>query len=459
MRRLLPHSLFGQMLLILLVGLALSDGIGAWIYFSDREAAVREVGGLTTAQRIANLARLVEDVSADWRSRIVAAASDPTFQVALSTQKPDLVEEESEGPVAEAIRAYLIDRLALAPARRPLVVASEAFEPPFGPGRLGGHGPMMMRMQAGLLGLDVAIPLSMGQWLSFRTALPRTANVFSLQFIVSMAVMAVVLIGVAIWAARRVTAPLAALAAAAQRLGQDVNAPPMAEIGTVETRQASRAFNEMQVRLRELIDNRTRLLAAVSHDLRTPLTLLRLRAENVADAEERDRMLATIAEMDTMVGSTLQYAREDMAAEPVRTTDLAALVQSIVDDMADAGFDVAMEPAAPILRECRPSALKRAVRNLVDNAVRYGKSARVAIRDEAKSIDITLDDAGPGLPAEELARVFQPFYRVEGSRSRETGGVGLGLAIARSLVERHGGTLTLTNRPAGGLCAQIRLPK
>jgi signal transduction histidine kinase len=214
----------------------------------------------------------------------------------------------------------------------------------------------------------------------------------------------------------------------------------------------------MQSRLRELVENRTRLLAAISHDLRTPLTLLRLRAENVADGEDKEKMLATIAEMNAMVGATLQYARDEMIPERVRRTDLTALVQSVVDDMADAGCDVAMAPAAAILLECRPSALKRAVTNLVDNAVKYGKSARLAVRNVAKTVEITIDDEGPGLSEEELARVFQPFYRVEGSRSRETGGVGLGLAIAKSLVERHRGTLTLSNRAIGGLQARISLP-
>jgi signal transduction histidine kinase len=273
-----------------------------------------------------------------------------------------------------------------------------------------------------------------------------------------MIVMALVIVVASIWATRRVTAPLTALAGAAERLGQDVNAPPIAETGSIETRQASRAFNEMQDRLRELIENRTRLLAAISHDLRTPLTLLRLRAENVPDVEEREKMLATLADMDAMVGATLQFARDEMASEPERRADLTALVESIVHDMADAGRDVTLAPAGQILVECRPTALKRALTNLIDNAFKYGNKAQVAIARAPKTVEITVDDEGPGIPEEELARVFQPFYRVEGSRSRETGGVGLGLAIAKSLIERHQGALTLSNRPSGGLRARIVLP-
>lgn len=211
--------------------------------------------------------------------------------------------------MAQAIAAYLSDRLDLDPSRRPIVVASESPTLSPGSGPFVDHPPMMMmRGPGGMMGgwrmhgwaelvaLDVAIPLSTGLWLTFNMALPEHVPSFSYQLIASMLVMTIVLVVVAVWAAKRVTAPLRTLAEAAQRLGKDVNAPPIPEMGTIETRQASRAFNEMQIRLRELIDNRTRLLAAISHDLRTPLTLLRLRAEDAADSEDKERMLATITE-------------------------------------------------------------------------------------------------------------------------------------------------------------------
>ncbi|MFY9829066.1 MAG: ATP-binding protein [Rhodoplanes sp.] len=471
MSRFLPKSLFGQMLVIMLLGLIVSYAIGAWIYSTDREAALREVGGLAAANRIANLARLVEEAPADWRERIVATLSDRTFQVTLSDQKPDFAARGASGPVADAIAAYLSDRLDLDASRRPIVVASESASLSPGSGPFVNHPPMMMRGPGGMMGgwamhgwaqpvaLDVAIPLSTGQWLSFSTALPEHVPSFSYQLIASMLVMTVVLSVVAVWAANRVTAPLRTLAEAAHRLGKDVNAPPIPEIGTIETRQASHAFNEMQIRLRELIDNRTRLLAAVSHDLRTPLTLLRLRAENASDPEEKERMLATITEMDAMVSAILQYTRDEMTTEPVRRTDLNALIQSVVDDIADAGMEVVFDPAPAVLVDCRSSALRRAITNLVDNAVKYGKKARVTLQERAKLVEIAIEDEGPGIPEKELARVFQPFYRVEESRNRESGGMGLGLAIAQSLVQKNNGTLSLQNRPSSGLRAQILLPK
>jgi K+-sensing histidine kinase KdpD len=201
------------------------------------------------------------------------------------------------------------------------------------------------------------------------------------------------------------------------------------------------------------------MLAAISHDLRTPLTLLRLRTENVENSTEREKMLATIAEMDAMVATTLAFARDEATEEARRPTDLAALVQSIVDDMADTGLPVKMEPAQSVVQDCRPAALKRAIRNVIDNAVKYGKKANVGINRTAKSIEITVDDEGPGIAEHELSRVFEPFYRVEESRSPETGGVGLGLAIALSTVQAHGGEIILSNRPAGGLRSSVVLPR
>jgi signal transduction histidine kinase len=273
-----------------------------------------------------------------------------------------------------------------------------------------------------------------------------------------MALMAIIIVAVSIWVVRRVTAPLTSLSAAAEMLGNDLNAPPLPEIGTVEMRQASRAFNTMQARLRSLVENRTRMLAAISHDLRTPLTLLRLRAEHVEDAPEREKMLATIAEMDSMIAATLEFARDEAMAEPRRRTDLTALLASVVDDMAETGLPVAMKATQPILCECQPAALKRALSNLLGNAVKYGKRARATIGSTPQAVEITIDDDGPGIPEDELARVFQPFYRVEGSRNRETGGIGLGLAIAMSIVQAHRGKLTLSNRPEGGLRARVTLP-
>jgi signal transduction histidine kinase len=476
MSRFFPKSLFGQTLLILLVGLVISHAVGAWIYARAREQAVRAVSGFAAAQRVANLSRLVEEAPADWRPRIVAALSEPTFRVALSGEAPALPPADGDSAAA-AVEDYVRQQLPALPDRqvRAAVLADRPLGAPFGPpfdrrpfpGPMGGGGMMHQMMGPGFgpfggfdawRGLQVAVKLADGQWLSFATALPQGGPSVSWQFIISMALMGLIVLAVSVWAVRRVTAPLGMLSAAADRLGRDVTAEPLAVAGTVEMQNAARTFNRMQARLRRLIESRTQMLAALSHDLRTPLTLLRLRTEEVADTGERDKMLATIGEMNEMIGSTLAFARDEVRAEPRRRVDVAALLASVADDMADAGLPVTMTPASPLSYECQPGALKRALTNLLDNAVKYGKRAQVAIAAAGKTITIAIDDDGPGIPEAELANVFQPFYRVEDSRSRDTGGTGLGLAIAQAIVQAHGGELTLANRPGGGLRARIELP-
>jgi signal transduction histidine kinase len=171
-------------------------------------------------------------------------------------------------------------------------------------------------------------------------------------------------------------------------------------------------------------------------------------------------MLTTIAGMEAMVAATLNFARDDAAVEPRRRTDLAALVASVVDDMSDAGMPVTLRPPdETVVIECQPTAMRRALTNLIDNAVKYGKRAEISLKPHATSVDIVIDDDGPGIPKEEQGKVLQPFYRLEQSRSRETGGMGLGLAIAQSAVQAHGGDLKLVNRPSGGLTAIIALPR
>jgi signal transduction histidine kinase len=199
------------------------------------------------------------------------------------------------------------------------------------------------------------------------------------------------------------------------------------------------------------------MLAAISHDLRTPLTSLRLRAEFVQDHDLQEKMLKTIEEIQTMTEAALSYAREDAAVEATRTVDLSALVGSLCDDLAELGQNVTVSEGPKVLYRCRPDSLRRAIRNLVENAVRYGERATVSVVRNADSLDIVVEDTGPGIPPADMEQVFAPFFRLEQSRNRETGGVGLGLSIARAIARHHGGDILLENRTEG-LRAVIRLP-
>jgi signal transduction histidine kinase len=262
----------------------------------------------------------------------------------------------------------------------------------------------------------------------------------------------------AVWAARRVTVPLGRFAQAAGRLGTDVNTPPMAEAGPSEIVQAARAFNQMQERIQRLVDDRTRMLAAIAHDLRTVLTRLRLRAELIDDAEQQGKAIADLDAMATMLDETLAFARDDSAGEARQDVDLAALVRSLCDDMADAGQSVRYLGPDRLRFAGRPVALRRALANLIDNAVKYGREAEVGLQTQRDAIRLAIEDRGPGIPAAAREQVFQPFFRLEPSRSRATGGTGLGLAVARTIVHRHGGEIALDDRPGGGLVVRVTLP-
>jgi signal transduction histidine kinase len=268
-----------------------------------------------------------------------------------------------------------------------------------------------------------------------------------------------VVIGVALIAVRLVTRPIQRLAEAADAFGHDLESPPLEESGPTETRRAAEAFNRMQARIKRLIAERSRALAAVSHDLRTPLTRMRLRAELVDDEDLRAQIGADIDDMQAMVESTLDYLRGLRDNEAVQEIDIEALLQSLVADEQALERPVTLEAGAAAPFAGRLSVLRRALANLVDNAVKYGGAARIRVEDSADALRLTVEDCGPGIPEDALASVVEPYVRLETSRSRATGGVGLGLAIARDAARLHGGELGLRNLPGGGLAATLTLPR
>ena len=258
--------------------------------------------------------------------------------------------------------------------------------------------------------------------------------------------------------ARRLAQPFAAFACAAERLGRDPGAPPIELKGAAEVGAASRAFNEMQERLRRYVQDRTSMIGAIAHDLRTPLTRLRFRIEAVPD-DVKAKMESDIDQMDAMVAATLAFVRD--ASQPRTRTrlELSSLLETVVDETADMGGAVVLEKAEKVVIDGDPIGLRRLFSNLVENALKFGGAARVRLAAHPSGgATAEIDDDGPGLSPADLERVFEPFFRAEPSRSRDTGGIGLGLAVARSIARAHGGDVTLENRPGGGLRATVTLP-
>ena len=256
--------------------------------------------------------------------------------------------------------------------------------------------------------------------------------------------------------ARRITAPLGAFARAADRLGRDPRTEPLRVVGPAEVSTAARAFNEMQERLRRYVDDRTAMVGAISHDLRTPLARMRFKLE-AAPPEVRDAALSDVTQMEHMITAVLRYIK-DVGAPGERTRlDLLSLLECVVDEAAGAGADVSLVSQYPIVIEGDELALQRVFENLVDNADKYGKRASVRLFEENGAAVVEIADQGPGIPAAEMERVFEPFYRAEAARTLDGSGVGLGLAIARSIARAHGGEVTLSSAKRG-LVARVSLP-
>ena len=257
--------------------------------------------------------------------------------------------------------------------------------------------------------------------------------------------------------ARRLAAPIALFAAAAERLGREPGAPPLVIRGPAEIAVAVRAFNDMQERLARYVEDRTAMIGAIAHDLRTPLTRLRFRLEG-APEDLRGKMAADIAEMEAMISGTLAFVRDATQPSARAKLELSSLLESLADEMSETGLKVIVDVAEKVVVDGDPVALRRLFNNLLENAVKFGREAHVRVHHEPGFAVVEIDDRGPGLPDAELERVFEPFYRHEGSRSRSTGGIGLGLAVVRTVVRAHGGDATLLNRPGGGITARVQLP-
>jgi len=304
----------------------------------------------------------------------------------------------------------------------------------------------------------ISIPLVGGDWLNVQARFQRP-DIQAPPALMGATLLSLALLMAALWfGLGRITRPLRQLADAADGFGLDAPAPEMPRHGPREVRALSDALGRMHARLTAMIADRTRMLAALGHDLRSPITALRVRAEMVDDDETRERMAATLDEIQEMVDSTLAYARGVSTDQPMETCDLALLMGELADELSETAPQIAVMSSEPVRAEIRRTAIRRALRNLMENAQRYGSGARVSVTQLGDRAEMLIEDEGPGIPEQELEKVFDPFTRLETSRSRETGGIGLGLPIARAILRAHGGDVVLSNRAEGGLRATVHLP-
>jgi signal transduction histidine kinase len=442
-------SLAGRMAGLLVLTLVVAQIVTFALFAGERVSAFRSSYRDDLLFRLASLVNLLEEAPPELHERMIATMDSPLFRVAIGAEPSRASGAAGPGPLRAALAAAV---------GKPLEdVRVAVMELPWS-GRRDDRDEDEDDRRHGPRWFSASIHLKDGRWLvasAGRPPVPPLGASFILSFLISATAVA----AVGAFGVRFASRPLRELAGAADRLGRGETFAPLPETGPQETRQANVAFNRMRERLDRYIRDRTAMLAAVAHDLRTPITSLRLRAEFIEDDEARAKILESLGEMQAMAEAVLAFARGDAESEPTRPTDLAALVESVVEDAAEHGRDAAFEDSEPVTLACRPFALKRAVGNLVDNATFHGVRARARVEATAEEARIVVDDDGPGIPKEELERVFDPFVRLEASRSRETGGAGLGLAIARTIVRGHGGDVRLENRPEGGLRAIVTLPR
>lgn len=454
----LLNSLRVQLLLLIVGALVVAQAISLWLFLDERSLAVQAAIGAEAAGRAANVALLIEEAPSELRSSILRAADSPLVRFEIA-EKPTV--DHLNHFAGGAVKALIRTLLGVGDSRDVRVELHRA-EGQFGP--MSHVEPNLSHMHQKLVHnhlstveMTLSIELNDGQWLNVDTRFQRPPLQWPLLSILSFTITAAIILAAVCWyLLSRVTYPLRRVSEAAELFGRGEIANPLSETGPREVKELTAAFNQMQDRLTRFATNRTRIMAALGHDLRSPLTALRVRAELVDDDETKNAMISSIEEMQDMVERTLAFARGMAVSEPFETVELGSFLDQLKRDMLDA-FAFSDDDEDVSLR-IRPNALRRALRNVIENAVRYGGSANLRFYKSQDMAFIEICDNGPGIPEDELEEVFEPFFRLERSRSRETGGTGLGLSIARTLLRASGGDILLSNRSNGGVRAKITLP-
>lgn len=433
----------GRVFIVLLLGMAAAAALTQWLAISERQRALAEFRDFHVIERAEQLIMTADLVPAAERAAYLEVANRTGVQMALADGAlPDNAPATSmsldlTGRLGAGFRVFAL-------AERPAACALTKWS--------GACENMLVQMRDGhMLQLSLLPPRAPPQ------GSRHNLSKILIGFVISIALLAYLV-------TRMTMLPLKKMAQAATDLGDDINHSPLELTGASEIRQASAAFNAMQRRIREHIAQRTQMLAAITHDLQTPLTRLRLRLEKVADPELQRRLVGDLSAMQQMVKEGLDLARSMDTTEAMQTLDLDSLLDSVCADATDAGQDVSLTGRAAMAVMGRPMALRRCLVNLIDNAVKYGRLAQVTV-ERCGTVErsgtlarIRIRDAGPGIPADQQAKVFEPFYRIETSRSRESGGTGLGLTIARNIAEQHSASLMLANHVDGGLEVTLSVP-
>lgn len=459
-----PASMKNRTVFAVVTLIIVSHLLSLGIYLAYNAASLSQVREQHVTDQLVTFARLLEREPSPQRRETAVNLSDHSLQISIDP-RPRVSPADAGEEDTESLRRVLglamdasFNKNVLADYRETSgmdlnqVPAQEASNREVFAQRVTD----IFRFQEDLL---VSIHLSDGQWLNALIPGDGVADYINLGLVTSVILMTIITLMLVTWAVCRPLNVLSNFTALAEAMGRNpVRSEPVSEKGPVEIRRAAQAFNRMQERVKNLVEDRTRMVAAMSHDFRTPLTRMRLRAEYIDNERERKNMFQDIADMECMISSTLRFVEDELIEEPRFRVEFVSLLRELTRELQVAPPQVNLHGLSELTYLCSPVALKRAFTNLINNALMYGRRAIVRVDLQPNELLVYIDDQGPGIPEAEREKVFLPFYRQEPSRCRNTGGTGLGLSIARSIIRAHGGDIVLTQSPEGGCRARVNLP-
>jgi signal transduction histidine kinase len=442
--------------------------LSAFVLLRDRGQTLYEAVQQSLIARTASIVHLMNSLEAADRQQLLPLLNAPELTISFSDQAEMLPEGNKDSKAAtRLIKKQLAQRLPPESNVHVTVIGSvmNRSMPEMRHRHTTGLNPkpepwaFMHGAHAMAQSFLIQVQLRDGRWIRFERDIPENFFDWPSRLIWVLGILLASVAALSLIAVRSIIRPLNELKTAAEGLGRDIHRSPLPVKGPVEVSETAKAFNTMQSRLKSFIEDRARILAAVSHDLKTPLTRLRLRTDLLEDETLRHKFQADLNDMESMVNATLDFMRGVQTQEPTQAINLMALLDSISENALEVGHDVHVTGSLNKPYNGKPIALKRCIENLVENAVSYGERATIHVEEDDKQIIISVLDEGPGIPEEKLDAVFAPFFRLESSRARKSGGTGLGLGIARNIAKAHGGDLLLSNRPEGGIKATLILPK
>ena len=455
-------------MLVMLTGLVLAQLLSAFILLRDRGEVLYESIRANMIIRTARIVCLLDSISPMDRQQLLPILTSPELRISLSDQPISIPETDADSRLAsEVVRGRLLRQLPQG-AEVSVAIKGSLMDrrmPPMqrqhrmGGGHMAGPWTQMYGQHAMAQFFHIQVKLRDGSWVFFEGGLSEGLFDLPTRLLIVLGVLLVSVTFLSLIGVRSIIHPLRELRQAAEGLGKDIRQQRLQESGPIEVRETAKAFNTMQSRLKNYIEERASILAAVSHDLKTPLTRIRLRTELINDEELRAKTEKDLDDMESMVQATLDFMRGTENREPNQRLDLMALLESILEDAREVGKKVQLMERTIEPYDGKPLALKRCIVNLVENALHYGGQAVISVEDDLEAVVISICDNGPGMPEADLGKAFTPFFRLERSRAQHTGGTGLGLGIARNIARAHGGDLHLYNRTEGGLCAKLTLPR